>query len=91
MVMITYIAAINIVLFLLFGIDKLCAVCGWRRVSERVLLSVAFAGGCVGALMGMWLFRHKTKKVHFRVTLPAILLLHLILLYCFGGNISSLF
>ncbi len=89
--MIPYIAFINIVLFLLFGIDKLCAVCRWHRLSERVLLAVAFAGGSVGALLGMWLFRHKTKKVYFRVALPAILLLHLILLYCFGGNIYSLF
>ncbi len=85
--MISYIIAINIVLLLLFGIDKQCVVCGWRRVPERLLLAMSLAGGSVGALAGMWLFRHKTKKVHFRVAIPAMLLLHLILLYCFGSNL----
>ena len=87
----TYLLIINAAGLLLMLIDKRKAVKKRWRIPEWFLLTTAFAGGSLGCLLGMYLFRHKTKKVHFRVALPAILLLHLILLYCFGGNISSLF
>jgi uncharacterized membrane protein YsdA (DUF1294 family) len=51
--------------FLSYGYDKLIAGTGTTRVPERVLLTLAFAGGTVGALAGMRLFHHKTSKESF--------------------------
>lgn len=58
--------ALNALVFLLYGWDKLCAVRGARRVPERWLLLPAAAGGCAGAWLGCEVFRHKTRKPSFR-------------------------
>ncbi|MBP9828041.1 DUF1294 domain-containing protein [Patescibacteria group bacterium] len=60
---------INLFAFALFGADKLFAVLHWRRIRERTLIGVALAGGCLGGLLGMYLFRHKTKKTSFQLPL----------------------
>ena len=51
------------------------------RISERTLLGLALIGGSAGALAGMYLFRHKTKKLKFVVGVPVILAVQLILIY----------
>ena len=66
-VLFSYIFAINIVTFLYYGIDKFFAKNNMFRVPEKVLLSLAFVGGSIGALIGMILFHHKTKKASFQV------------------------
>ena len=43
---------------------------GKRRVPERTLLLLSFLGGCVGALLGMVLCRHKTKHAKFLFLVP---------------------
>ena len=58
--------AVNVLTFLVFGVDKLLARLGRRRVRERTLLWWTFAGGCIGAWCAMQLFRHKTQKGSFR-------------------------
>lgn len=60
---------INLLAFTLFGIDKLFAILHWRRIRERTLIGIALAGGCLGGLLGMYLFRHKTKKTSFQLPL----------------------
>ena len=50
------------------------------RIPEAVLLFFAFAGGSLGSLLGMQVFRHKTKKLKFRILVPLFLLLHVVLL-----------
>jgi uncharacterized membrane protein YsdA (DUF1294 family) len=62
-----WLLVISLVTFLTYGYDKLIAGSGRMRVPERVLLALAFAGGTLGALVGMWLFRHKTAKASFRL------------------------
>ena len=62
-----WLLAISLVTFLTYGYDKLIAGSGRTRVPERVLLALGFAGGTLGALAGMWLFRHKTAKASFRL------------------------
>jgi len=62
-----WLLVISLVTFLTYGYDKLIAGSGRTRVPERVLLALAFAGGTLGALVGMWLFRHKTAKASFRL------------------------
>ena len=66
----------NIVVFLMYGIDKFCAVHDQYRISEKTLLSCAFLGGGFGALFGMTVFRHKTKKTLFRLLVPVFCVLN---------------
>ena len=58
--------ALNVGVWLMYGIDKWKAKSGRWRIPEKVLLLAAFAGGSVGALAGMMMFRHKTKKAKFK-------------------------
>jgi uncharacterized membrane protein YsdA (DUF1294 family) len=67
-----YLAAINLMAFLAFGSDKRRAQAGARRVPEQTLLVLAVLGGCVGAIAGQQLFRHKTRKEPFRTLLWSI-------------------
>lgn len=76
-----YFAAMNLALFAVMGADKAAARAGRRRVPERTLLSLAVLGGSVGGILGMLLFRHKTRKPAFFVGYPVILALQLALAY----------
>lgn len=70
-----YAAAASLCAFFAFGWDKRCAVRGKWRVRERTLLALAAAGGAAGALLGMYVFRHKIRKNKFRFGVPALLIL----------------
>lgn len=72
-----YLAAINLVAFLLYGIDKWKSRHDKWRVTEAKLIGIALLGGSVGALLGMKLWHHKTLHAKFRYGLPLILCLHL--------------
>ena len=69
--------AVNLVSFTLYGLDKLKAKKGLWRIRESTLLLVAFLGGSLGALLGMELFRHKTKHAKSKVLVPVFLVLHI--------------
>ena len=71
----------NFAVFLVYGIDKLLARHGARRISERTLLAFAFFMGAVGAIFGMYIFRHKTRKRKFRILVPLYVALNVILIY----------
>jgi uncharacterized membrane protein YsdA (DUF1294 family) len=58
--------AVTGITFLSYGYDKVIPGTGATRIPERVLLTLAFAGGTVGALAGMWLFQHKISKESFQ-------------------------
>lgn len=75
-----YIVAINILTFIVYGIDKLKAKKGWWRIPEATLLLLAAIGGSIGAWFGMLLFRHKTKHWKFRLGIPLIFILQFALL-----------
>ena len=74
--LIPYLVIINAVGFLLMLIDKRKAVKGKWRIPENVLFGVAFLGGSVGILLGMYTFRHKTKHTTFTVGIPVLMFLH---------------
>ena len=65
----------NIVVMLIYGIDKFQAKTGGRRISERVLLTSAFLLGGWGAMFGMVTFNHKTSKMKFRILVPVSVVL----------------
>ncbi len=60
----------NLAVFCMFGIDKFRAKEGLWRISEKTLVACSFLLGGVGALLGMLIFRHKTKHSKFRIYIP---------------------
>ena len=75
-----YLIVINIVTFLVYGIDKWKAKQSSWRISEAILLLLAAIGGSIGALLGMKLWRHKTQHKKFKYGVPAILIIQIILI-----------
>ncbi|MBQ9131892.1 MAG: DUF1294 domain-containing protein [Clostridia bacterium] len=63
--LLTVVLALSALAFCLYGMDKHRAKRGRWRIPERWLLAVGFCGGAVGSLLGMTVFRHKTKKWYF--------------------------
>ena len=72
---------INIVAFLVYGIDKWMAKQGYWRILEATLLILAVIGGSIGALLGMEIWHHKTMHKKFKYGLPFILLAQIVLIY----------
>ena len=75
-----YLIAINVVTFLVYGIDKWKAQQGSWRISEATLLILAIIGGSIGALLGMKIWHHKTLHKKFKYGVPAILIIQIILI-----------
>lgn len=75
--LLVYLAVINAVTFLLYGIDKLKAKKNAWRIKESTLLIFALIGGSVGALAGMYAFHHKTKHLKFKIGIPLILIVQI--------------
>ena len=74
------VAAMNLVSFGLMGYDKRCARRGRWRVPERRLFLAAACFGGLGGVLGMRVFRHKTRHWVFRRFFPALLILQILLL-----------
>ncbi len=73
-----YYIAINVVGYVIMDIDKKRAIRGAWRISEATLFTTALIGGALGCTLGMHHFRHKTKHWYFRLGMPAIFILQLI-------------
>jgi len=82
-----YIVIINVFTFFIYGIDKWKAKNHRWRIPEDTLLSLAGAGGSLGALLGIYAFHHKTKHKKFTLGVPLILIIQLILLEVYYGII----
>ena len=65
-----YLILINLLGFVLYGVDKAKSKDKGRRISEQTLLWVARLGGGLGCWLGMMLFRHKTKHTSFMILVP---------------------
>ena len=77
--LIPYGLIINVYAFLLFGFDKSRSTQnGARRIRERTLWLSMLFGGSIGALLGMHLFRHKTKKLSFQSVAALILMIQIL-------------
>ncbi len=75
-----YLLVVNVIGFVMFGVDKFKAKRDLWRISEKALFAVALSGGVVGAMVGMHVFRHKTKHTSFVIGMPCILVLWIVLL-----------
>ena len=76
--LLAYLVIINAAGFLIMLIDKRKAQKNLWRIPERTLMSVAVSGGSIGVLLGMQIFRHKTKKLRFTIGVPVILAMQII-------------
>ena len=73
-----YIAAINLIGFLIMFIDKNRAIHKEWRIPEKSLLLISLIGGSIGMFAGMHFFRHKTKHLKFTIGVPLIFILQVI-------------
>ena len=72
----TLLAIWNVIVFLMYGLDKWCAQNDRWRISEKTLIGSAFFMGSLGAILGMRTFRHKTKKQMFKALIAMALLVN---------------
>lgn len=70
-----YLALINVITFLMYGIDKLKAKKGRWRIPEATLLLFAIMGGSIGTWLGIKVWHHKTMHKKFKYGIPIILAL----------------
>jgi len=70
----------NIVAFIIYGVDKYKAQHAKWRITEATLLWIAGLGGALGSLLGIFVWHHKTLHPQFRYGVPAILVVHMLLL-----------
>ena len=83
-----YLLFINIITFMMYGIDKLKAKKGKWRISEATLLLMAVIGGSIGAWAGMRIWHHKTLHKKFRYGIPTIIIMQIALVvYLYSNNI----
>ena len=75
-----YLFGINLITFIIYGIDKLKAKKGKWRTPEACLLGLAVIGGSIGAYLGMKVWHHKTMHKKFRYVIPLIIAMHAVLL-----------
>ena len=66
-------------------LDKQKAKRGKWRISEKTLFLFAIIGGSLGSTLGMHLFRHKTKHWYFKLGMPLILIIQIILIIYFAA------
>ena len=76
-----YMLLINVFTLTLFGYDKDMAEKGKRRVAEKTLLIFTFLGGTLGALVGMRMYKHKTKKGSFQIKFLLTVIAQVIIYY----------
>ena len=82
-IVVIYVIIINILGFFAMGLDKHQAKMGNRRIPENTLFGFTLLGGGIGTIAGMYVFRHKTKKLKFKIGMPLILILEILIFIYF--------
>ncbi|WP_332649949.1 DUF1294 domain-containing protein [Lysinibacillus sp. 54212] len=67
-----YVGVVSLILLILMYNDKQKAIKKEWRIAESTLFTLAIVGGAIGGVLGMYLFRHKTKHNSFAFGLPLI-------------------
>lgn len=90
--LIIYISVINIIGFIVMGVDKFLAKKKAYRVPEATLFTFAMFGGSLGTTLAMFFFRHKTRHWYFLYGMPVILLIQVaIIVFLTQSSIEFLF
>ncbi len=71
-----YLLIWNVIVFLFYAVDKFLAKNDMWRISEKFLLTVTFLMGSAGAVLGMVICRHKTRKQKFVTLVPLAVVLN---------------
>ena len=74
-----YLLVVNVVGFALMFVDKKRAQNNQWRIKEATLFLTAAIGGSIGSMLGMKVFRHKTKHLSFLIGMPAIFIVQVAL------------
>lgn len=69
---------LNLLTFIIYGIDKFKAKKAKWRIPESTLLFLAVFGGSIGAWLGLQVWRHKTQHKKFYIGIPMIITLQVI-------------
>ncbi len=77
----SYLISINLVTLFYYGLDKFFAQRKLFRIPEKLLLFLSLVGGTLGALLGMFLFRHKTKKASFQLWFWIVVVVQIVIVY----------
>ena len=85
---ICYLIAVNILAFWMFFHDKEKAIRRQWRIPEIALLGISAMGGAIGGYLAMQIFRHKTKKPIFRLTMPLFAILQIAVILYFQGDLK---
>ncbi len=78
----------NVIVFIIYGVDKGLAQRGAWRISEKTLFTTAALLGGIGAFFGMQLFRHKTKHTSFKIIIPLLAMLTAGVIVLLGGDLK---
>lgn len=87
-IILIYLAAVNLVTFVMYGIDKYKAKKSKWRIPEATLLLMAAIGGSIGAWVGMQVWHHKTLHKKFKYGVPVIFLLQIALTFYLYNNFA---
>ena len=87
-IVIVYLMVINIIAFIMYGVDKIKAIGKKWRIPEAALIGVAAIGGSLGAFIGMKVWHHKTKKLKFQVLVPLFLIVWIAIILIWRGIIK---
>lgn len=87
-IILIYLAAVNLVTFVMYGIDKYKAKKAKWRIPEATLLLMAAIGGSIGAWVGMQEWHHKTLHKKFKYGVPVIFLLQIALTFYLYNNFA---
>ena len=78
LIIIIYLVAVNLFGLILMGVDKSRAKRRKWRIPEATLFLVAVIGGSLGSIAGMYIFRHKTKHMTFKIGIPVIIFVQIL-------------
>jgi uncharacterized membrane protein YsdA (DUF1294 family) len=78
--LIIYLIIINLVSFFAYRIDKKRSEKGKWRIKESTLLLFSFFGGGIGSMFGMNIYHHKTKKLKFKLGVPLLTIISIVLI-----------
>lgn len=83
--MIVYLIIINLISFILMGYDKYLSINNNYRISEKIFFLLTLMGSFIGIFLAIFLFRHKNKKLSFKLIIMIMFLLNIILFYVNKG------